>query len=67
LIAFNDEDQLEPDLISWMTVVETSGVLAISFFVGLLALCFLAGLYGTDSRHDEPDRRPYLFWRKDSS
>jgi hypothetical protein len=51
-----------------MTVVETGPMFAIAFLIGLVALCVLAGFYGTDSRHDEPDRhRPDLYWRRDSS
>jgi hypothetical protein len=49
-------------------VAETDDMFAIAFLIGLVALGILAGFYGADSRHDEPDRhRPDLYWRRDSS
>jgi hypothetical protein len=51
-----------------MTVAETDVMFAIAFLIGLVALCVLGGLYGADSRHDEPGRhRRNLYWRRDSS
>lgn len=51
-----------------ISVVETDAMFAIAFLIGLVVLCVLAGFYGADSRHDEPDRhRPNLYWRRDSS
>jgi hypothetical protein len=42
-------------------VVDNGAMFAIFFLIGLLALCVLAGLYGADSRHDEPGHhRPTL-------
>jgi hypothetical protein len=42
-------------------VVDNDDMFAIFFIIGLLALCILGALYGTDSRHDEPGRhRPNI-------
>jgi hypothetical protein len=50
-----------------VAVAETDAMFAIAFLIGLVALCVLGGLYGVDSRPDEPGRhRPNLYWRRDS-
>jgi hypothetical protein len=44
-----------------VSVVDNGDMFAIIFIVGLLALCILGAVYGTDSRHDEPGRhRPNI-------
>jgi hypothetical protein len=39
-----------------ITVADNVDMIALLLFAGLIAVCVLAGLYGADSRHDEPDR-----------
>lgn len=36
--------------------VDTVGMFALFFLIGLLAVCVLAAFYGADSRYDEPGR-----------
>jgi hypothetical protein len=44
-----------------VSVVDNDDMFAIIFIIGLLALCILGAVYGTDSRHDEPGRhRPNI-------
>jgi hypothetical protein len=37
-------------------VVDNEDMFAIAFIIGLLALCVLGAIYGTDSRHDNATR-----------
>jgi hypothetical protein len=44
-----------------VSVADNADMFAIAFLIGILVLCILGAVYGTDSRHDEPGRhRPNL-------
>ena len=39
-----------------VTVADNADMFAIAFVIGIVALCILGAVYGTDSRHDESRR-----------
>jgi hypothetical protein len=39
-----------------VAVVDNEDMFAIAFIIGLVAICVLGAIYGTDSRHDGASR-----------